>query len=205
MAPLHYDFRSVPLGIYAVSVIHDANNDGKLNTTFGIPTEGLRLLAQSRRSEDARAALRRRRRSTTSSADRAAQDEVYAVMTGGKRTQWRVVLNSLAAGARRRCPINKEMHMRNLVMVALLAGSHMAVPPLPSQRDPLPRPGPCSTARLPARWSRGSTAQSGPIRIMMAGSMATPTTANIMPVPRPGPRSRCRRSTMPTNRTGERG
>ena len=39
-APLHYDFHSVPLGIYAVSAIHDANNDGKLNTTFGIPTEG---------------------------------------------------------------------------------------------------------------------------------------------------------------------
>lgn len=38
--PLHYDFRSVPLGTYAVSAIHDANNDGKLNTTFGIPTEG---------------------------------------------------------------------------------------------------------------------------------------------------------------------
>lgn len=39
-APLHYEFHSVPLGTYAVAVIHDANNDGKLNTTFGIPTEG---------------------------------------------------------------------------------------------------------------------------------------------------------------------
>ena len=39
-APLHYEFRSVPPGIYALSAIHDANNDGKLNTTFGMPTEG---------------------------------------------------------------------------------------------------------------------------------------------------------------------
>ena len=38
--PLHYDFSAVPIGTYAVAVIHDANNDGKLNTTFGIPTEG---------------------------------------------------------------------------------------------------------------------------------------------------------------------
>ena len=38
--PLHYEFRSVPVGTYALSAIHDANNDGKLNTTFGIPTEG---------------------------------------------------------------------------------------------------------------------------------------------------------------------
>ena len=40
MAPLHYVFRLVPAGTYAISVIHDANNDGKLNTTFGMPTEG---------------------------------------------------------------------------------------------------------------------------------------------------------------------
>jgi uncharacterized protein (DUF2141 family) len=40
LAPLHYEFRLVPVGIYAVSAIHDANNDGKLNTAFGIPTEG---------------------------------------------------------------------------------------------------------------------------------------------------------------------
>ena len=39
-APLHYEFRSVPIGTYAVAAIHDANNDGKLNSTFGIPTEG---------------------------------------------------------------------------------------------------------------------------------------------------------------------
>ena len=39
-SPLHYEFHSVPLGTWAVSAIHDANNDGKLNTTFGIPTEG---------------------------------------------------------------------------------------------------------------------------------------------------------------------
>jgi len=37
---LHYEFRSVPAGTYAVSVFHDANNDGKLNTSFGMPTEG---------------------------------------------------------------------------------------------------------------------------------------------------------------------
>ncbi|MCY7279553.1 MAG: DUF2141 domain-containing protein [Sphingomonas bacterium] len=40
VAPLHYQFRSVPAGTYAVSAIHDSNNDGKLNTSFGMPTEG---------------------------------------------------------------------------------------------------------------------------------------------------------------------
>ena len=38
--PLHYEFHSVPPGIYALSAIHDANNNGKLDTAFGIPTEG---------------------------------------------------------------------------------------------------------------------------------------------------------------------
>ena len=37
---IRYEFRSVPAGIYAVSAFHDANQDGKLNTTLGIPTEG---------------------------------------------------------------------------------------------------------------------------------------------------------------------
>ena len=40
MAPIHYVFKSVPAGTYALSAIHDANADGKLNTTFGMPTEG---------------------------------------------------------------------------------------------------------------------------------------------------------------------
>lgn len=40
VTPLHYTFRSVPGGTYALSAIHDANSDGKLNTTFGMPTEG---------------------------------------------------------------------------------------------------------------------------------------------------------------------
>ncbi|MEO7813836.1 MAG: DUF2141 domain-containing protein [Sphingomicrobium sp.] len=39
-APLYYEFHAVPIGTYALSAIHDANNDGKLNTTFGMPTEG---------------------------------------------------------------------------------------------------------------------------------------------------------------------
>lgn len=38
--PLHYEFRSVPTGSYAIAVFHDANADGKLNTMLGIPTEG---------------------------------------------------------------------------------------------------------------------------------------------------------------------
>ena len=38
--PLRYEFHSVPPGTYAVATFHDANSDGKLNTTFGIPTEG---------------------------------------------------------------------------------------------------------------------------------------------------------------------
>ena len=38
--PLHYEFLSVPVGTYALSAIHDANSDGKLNTTLGMPTEG---------------------------------------------------------------------------------------------------------------------------------------------------------------------
>ena len=37
---VRYDFRSVPTGYYAVAAFHDANSDGKLNTAFGIPTEG---------------------------------------------------------------------------------------------------------------------------------------------------------------------
>jgi uncharacterized protein (DUF2141 family) len=40
MAVLHYEFRSVPAGTYAITVFHDANADGKLNTMLGIPTEG---------------------------------------------------------------------------------------------------------------------------------------------------------------------
>jgi uncharacterized protein (DUF2141 family) len=37
---LHYEFRAVPAGTYAISAFHDANGDGKLNTMLGIPTEG---------------------------------------------------------------------------------------------------------------------------------------------------------------------
>jgi uncharacterized protein (DUF2141 family) len=40
MAVLHYEFRSIPAGTYAVAVFHDANADGRLNTMLGIPTEG---------------------------------------------------------------------------------------------------------------------------------------------------------------------
>ncbi len=32
-------FTGVPSGIYAISVFHDKDNDGKLDTLFGIPTE----------------------------------------------------------------------------------------------------------------------------------------------------------------------
>ncbi|MEO6580765.1 MAG: DUF2141 domain-containing protein [Sphingomicrobium sp.] len=40
LSPVRYEFHSVPSGVYAVSAFHDANQDGTLNTTFGIPTEG---------------------------------------------------------------------------------------------------------------------------------------------------------------------
>lgn len=40
MTPLHYAFRSVPVGTYAVAVFHDANGNGKLDTAMGIPKEG---------------------------------------------------------------------------------------------------------------------------------------------------------------------
>ncbi|GAA4809529.1 hypothetical protein GCM10023232_00640 [Sphingosinicella ginsenosidimutans] len=33
-------FRGLPPGDYAVSVIHDENDDGRLNTFVGIPREG---------------------------------------------------------------------------------------------------------------------------------------------------------------------
>ena len=40
MAPLHYTFRGVPAGTYAVAVFHDANGNGKLDTMMGMPKEG---------------------------------------------------------------------------------------------------------------------------------------------------------------------
>ena len=40
MAPMHYEFRAVAPGNYAIAAFHDANSDGKLNASFGIPTEG---------------------------------------------------------------------------------------------------------------------------------------------------------------------
>lgn len=32
-------FRDIPEGVYAISVFHDKDNDGKLNRLFGMPTE----------------------------------------------------------------------------------------------------------------------------------------------------------------------
>lgn len=40
LAPLHYTFRAVPAGTYAVAAFHDANENGKLDTMMGIPKEG---------------------------------------------------------------------------------------------------------------------------------------------------------------------
>ena len=40
LAPLHYTFRAVPAGTYAVAAFHDANDNGKLDTVMGIPKEG---------------------------------------------------------------------------------------------------------------------------------------------------------------------
>ena len=39
-APMHYQFRGVPAGIYAIGAFHDANGNGKLDTMMGIPKEG---------------------------------------------------------------------------------------------------------------------------------------------------------------------
>ncbi|EJL33208.1 DUF2141 domain-containing protein [Novosphingobium sp. AP12] len=39
-AEVHLDFGAVPAGRYAVSVIHDENGNGKLDTRLGIPREG---------------------------------------------------------------------------------------------------------------------------------------------------------------------
>jgi uncharacterized protein (DUF2141 family) len=40
-APLLVTFKNIPLGSYAVAVLHDANQDNKINSNFfGIPTEG---------------------------------------------------------------------------------------------------------------------------------------------------------------------
>lgn len=38
--PIRYIFHGVAAGTYAIAAFHDANHDGKLNTTFGAPTEG---------------------------------------------------------------------------------------------------------------------------------------------------------------------
>ena len=40
LAPLHYTFRDVPVGTYAVAAFHDANGNGKLDTMMMIPKEG---------------------------------------------------------------------------------------------------------------------------------------------------------------------
>lgn len=37
---VRYTFNAVPMGTYAIAAFHDANRDGKLNTTLGMPTEG---------------------------------------------------------------------------------------------------------------------------------------------------------------------
>jgi uncharacterized protein (DUF2141 family) len=40
--PLTVTFREVRFGNYAIAVLHDANNDNKMNTNFlGIPSEGI--------------------------------------------------------------------------------------------------------------------------------------------------------------------
>jgi uncharacterized protein (DUF2141 family) len=40
-SPLSVTFKNLPLGSYAVAVLHDANQDNKINSNFlGIPTEG---------------------------------------------------------------------------------------------------------------------------------------------------------------------
>jgi uncharacterized protein (DUF2141 family) len=39
--PLFVTFKNIPLGSYAIAVLHDANQDNKINSNFlGIPTEG---------------------------------------------------------------------------------------------------------------------------------------------------------------------
>lgn len=38
--PIRYTFKSIPTGVYAVGALHDANDNGKLDTMMGIPREG---------------------------------------------------------------------------------------------------------------------------------------------------------------------
>lgn len=38
--PIHYTFRAVPVGTYAIASFHDANSNGKLDTMMGMPKEG---------------------------------------------------------------------------------------------------------------------------------------------------------------------
>ncbi|MEO7411323.1 MAG: DUF2141 domain-containing protein [Sphingomicrobium sp.] len=40
LIPVHYQFKSLPAGTYAVGAFHDANGNGKLDTLMGIPKEG---------------------------------------------------------------------------------------------------------------------------------------------------------------------
>ena len=38
---MHYTFKNIPKGIYAISLVHDANANGKMDTNFlGMPKEG---------------------------------------------------------------------------------------------------------------------------------------------------------------------
>jgi len=37
-----YEFKDIPFGVYAISVVHDENNNGKLDTNLiGLPKEGI--------------------------------------------------------------------------------------------------------------------------------------------------------------------
>lgn len=40
LSPIHYQFRALPAGTYAIGAFHDANANGKLDTMMGIPREG---------------------------------------------------------------------------------------------------------------------------------------------------------------------
>jgi uncharacterized protein (DUF2141 family) len=40
LTPIHYQFKGLPAGTYAIGAFHDANGNGKLDTMMGIPREG---------------------------------------------------------------------------------------------------------------------------------------------------------------------
>ncbi len=64
VASIHYSFRAIPAGPYAVAMFHDANGNGKLDTMMGIPTEASLSRAIPRCMRGRRASTKYRSRAT---------------------------------------------------------------------------------------------------------------------------------------------